>query len=657
MRSFVDWRVGRRVGAAVLAALVAWPAVAVGQETGTEAEPESDTGTGAEAPAGRVACDDAPAVFDLLCVSYRLLKEDYVDELVDEDLAAAAAEGVREAGLAPRSTEAAPPCALPSPAFVQTCAEIDAVGDTAAAVWAASSAMFASLGDPNTFLMSPSEYALMQARLNTGLPYSGIGLRLGLLNGTVACSVLSETCRLVVSEVFPGSPAEQAGLKPDDVLLLIAGLAPSGSGCGLQNLPAFELGSSVTVIVNRNGRRRAFRMDAAPVFAPAVASRTVAGTIGYLRLESFGAEADERVGEELETLLDSGVESIVVDLRGNPGGYLETVVNIAGMFLDGRQVVIREESRLDNLRHLVSGHGGLQNPVRLPTVVAVDGSSASASEVLTLALRDHGRATVVGTTTYGKNTGQITRAVVSRNGTLLGGARVTVFRWFGPDGASAEGGIEPDVELDLSDCWHPIGFTRLAAAAAGLPGTLAADVQMEGEPFDAESALAVAALAEDGVLAGTECKPGRFCPGDPIPRWLTAVWMVRAVDGQDPEPISTSRFADVDAGQWWAAHVERLAELGITVGCGAGPARYCPDDPVTRAQAASFLERAFRLDPAPPAGFADTHGNFHVAAIDALHAAGITKGCSADRLEFCPDRATTRVEMALFLDRARNRSN
>ena len=652
MRSLVDWRVGRRVAVAVLAALVAWPAVAVAQDADIGAEPEPAAGTEAEAPSARVACGDAPAVFDLLCISYGLLKENYVDEPVDEDLAAAAAEGVREAGLAPRSTEAVPPCALPSPAFEQTCAEIDAVGDTAAAVWAASSAMFASLGDPNTFLMSPSEYVRRQALLNTGLPYSGIGLRLGLLNGTVACSVLSETCRLVVSEVFPGSPAEQAGLKPDDVLLLIAGLAPSGSGCGLQDLPAFELGSPVTVIVNRNGRRRAFRMEAAPVFAPGVASRTVAGTIGYLRLESFGAGADERVGEELETLLDSGVESIVVDLRGNLGGYLQTVVNIAGMFLDDRQVVIREASRLDTLRHLVSGHGSLPNPALLPTAVAVDGSSASASEVLTLALRDHGRATVVGTTTYGKNTGQNTWAVESRNGTLLGGARVTLFRWFGPDGTSAEGGIEPDVELDFSDCWHPIGFTRLAAAAAGLPGALPADVQMDGEPFDA-----VAALAEDGVLAGTECKPGLFCPGDPIPRWLAAVWLVRTVDGQDPEPISTSRFADVDASQWWAAHVERLAELGITVGCGAEPARYCPDDPVTRAQTASFLKRAFRLDLAPPAGFTDTHGNHHAAAIDALHAAGITKGCSAKVLEFCPDRVTTRIEMALFVDRARNRSN
>lgn len=652
MCSFVDWRVGHRVAAAVLAALVAWPAVAVAQDTDAGAEPEPATGTEAEAPAARVACDDAPVVFELLCAGYRMLKEDYVDELADEDLAAAAAEGVREAGLAPRGTEAAPPCALPSPAFDQTCVEIDAVGDTAAAVWAASSAMFASLGDPNTFLMSPSEYEQMRARLSTGVPYSGIGLRLGLLNGTVACSVLSETCRLVVSEVFPGSPADRAGLEPDDVLLSIAGLAPSGSGCGLQDLPTFELGRLVPVIVERNGRTRSFRMEAGAVFAPTVASRTVAGTIGYLRLDSFGARTDDRVSEELESLLDSGVETLVIDLRGNPGGYLQTVINIAGMFLDNRQVVIREVSRLDTLRHLVSGHGSLRNPVLLPAAVAVDGSSASASEVLTLALRDHGRATVVGTTTYGKNTGQITRAVESRNGTLLGGARVTVFRWFGPAGTSAEGGIEPDVELDFSGCWHPIGFTRLVAAAAGLPGALPADVQMDGELFDA-----VAALAEDGVLADTECGPGLFCPGDPIPRWLMAVWLVRIVDGQDPEPVSATRFADVDAGQWWAAHTERLAELGITRGCDAEPARYCPDDPVTRAQAASFLERAFRLDPALPAGFADTHGNYHAAAIDALHDVGITKGCSADRLQFCPDRVTTRIETALFLERARNRSN
>ena len=572
--------------------------------------------------------------------------------MLDEDLAAAAAGGVRDAGLAPRGDEAAPACALPAPPFEQACIEIDAVDDTAAAVWAAANEMFVSLGDPNTFLIPPWEYKALLARLDGGVPYSGIGLRLGLLDGTVPCRELSKRCRLVVAEVFADSPAERAGLMADDILLDLDGFVPSGSGCGLSGLHSFEPGNLVTVEVQRDGRAMSFEMNADLVYAPAVASRTVAGRIGYLRLDSFGANTDDRLVRELDTLLDSGVETLVVDLRGNPGGYLQTVINVASMFLDDQQVVIQEVSKVETIRHLVSEHGGFPNPILLPMAVAVDGSSASASEVMTMALRDHGRATVVGTTTFGKNTGQTTQGLESRDGTLLGGARVTVFRWFGPDGASAAGGIQPDVELDLSGCWHPIGLTRQVAAAAGLPGAVPADVALGSERFDA-----VVALAADDVLLGTECRPGLFCPWDPIPRWLMAVWLVRVVDGKDPEPVSATRFADVDAGQWWAAHAERLAELGITFGCSSEPARYCPDDPVTRAQMASFLTRAFNLDPAAPAGFADTVANSHAAAIDALHGAGITRGCSEDPLWFCPNQAATRVQTAIFLNRARNRSS
>ena len=644
----------RRAVAIALVALVAWPAVAVAQESDSGADGGADSDARAGTDAGdepeRTACSEAVGVFEVLCGSYELLTEHYVDDVPDEDWASAAARGVREAGLAPRGDETrAPVCALPAPEFEQACVEIDAVGDTEAAVWAASKAMFASREDPNNVLMTRSEFEQMLSRREGGAPYTGIGISLGLLDGTKPCHALSENCRPAVAEVFAGSPAERAGLMADDIVVSLDGYVPSGPQCGLDGLQPFEQGS-VVVVVERDGRRRSFAVDVEPVRVPTVDGRTVAGGTGYLRLGSFGARTDELLERELQSLLDAGVDNLVVDLRDNPGGYLQTVINIASLFLDDQYVVIQEVSRAETVRHLVGGHGSLPNPAVVPVVVAVGGGSASASEVLTLALRDHGRATVIGATTYGKNTGQIIEALRSSDGALLGGAQLTVFRWLGPDGASAAGGIEPDIELDLSGCWHPIGLARRLAAAAGLPGALPADIDLSGERYDA-----VRALTDDGVLAGTECAPGLFCPGDPIPRWLMAVWLVRVVDGQDPEPVNSSRFGDLDAGHWWAAHVERLAELDITAGCRSEPAQYCPDDPVTRAQMATFLRRAFVLDSAIPQGFDDTGDSVHEADIDALFRAGITSGCSIEPLRFCPRQDTTRAQMALFLDRARNR--
>ena len=160
------------------------------------------------------------------------------------------------------------------------------------------------------------------------------------------------------------------------------------------------------------------------------------------------------------------------------------------------------------------------------------------------------------------------------------------------------------------------------------------------------------ALETDGVFEGTGCGEGLFCPGDPIRRWMMAVWMVRVLDGGDPEGSGSSRFADVDAGVWWAPYVERLAELGVTAGCATGPLRFCPDEPVTRGQMATFLVRAFGLGEAPAAGFADTGGNTHASSIDALAAEGVTAGCATGPLRFCPGASVTRGQMATFVARA-----
>ena len=167
-------------------------------------------------------------------------------------------------------------------------------------------------------------------------------------------------------------------------------------------------------------------------------------------------------------------------------------------------------------------------------------------------------------------------------------------------------------------------------------------------------AFEVRRLATEGIMTGTGCATGRLCPSETMPRWEVAVWMVRVVDGADPAP-RPSRFRDVDSEMWWAAHVERLAELGITNGCFAG--LFCPYTLVSRAEMAVFLDRAFDLAPAPPAGFEDTRDrHFGSSAIDSMFALGITNGCSRDRLLFCPAVLASRSVVAAFIDRARAHS-
>ena len=131
-----------------------------------------------------------------------------------------------------------------------------------------------------------------------------------------------------------------------------------------------------------------------------------------------------------------------------------------------------------------------------------------------------------------------------------------------------------------------------------------------------------------------------------------AIWLVRVLEDDEPPPVEASRFDDVDGAVWEARYIERLAELGVTAGCKVDPLRYCPGQPVSRGQMASFLVRAFDLQPAGGAGFADTAGSTHESAIDALAATGITAGCDTAPLRYCPHRPVTRAEMATFLARA-----
>ena len=198
-------------------------------------------------------------------------------------------------------------------------------------------------------------------------------------------------------------------------------------------------------------------------------------------------------------------------------------------------------------------------------------------------------------------------------------------------------------------------FAAVAAVAVAVAAVPAAAQQGSQSYPDVASeayyAQAVEALESSGVFEGTECAEG-FCPHQALPRWQMAVWLVRALEQAEPQ-ATVSRFADVESDLWWMPYAERLAELEITVGCRSEPLSYCPSRPVSRAQMASFLARAFDLPAAEPAGFADVDSqtNVHGQNIDRLAASKITVGCRTEPLSYCPSRSVTRAQMAAFIYR------
>ena len=213
------------------------------------------------------------------------------------------------------------------------------------------------------------------------------------------------------------------------------------------------------------------------------------------------------------------------------------------------------------------------------------------------------------------------------------------------------------------------GSSNTGSSTVGESSGDAADSDSEADGFtpldDAADAgtdteAAINALHRLGVFTGTLCQSNRLCPNDPLQRWIAAVWLVRLIDGDDPAAVTESRFEDVNASSmweesvWYAPHVERLADLEITVGCTQDPLNFCPDVNLPRAQVASWLARAFDLESDESQGFVDAVGSAHEANINAVVAAGVMSGCSTSPKNFCLTDTVTKGEMARYVYAARN---
>jgi carboxyl-terminal processing protease len=288
--------------------------------------------------------------------------------------------------------------------------------------------------DEHSALLEPGDYAQLQAA--TSGSYAGIGVE---VNG-VADGVRIVRC-------LPESPAVHAGLKINDLIVRIDDLAVSAANIDaatsqLRGLP----GSEVRLSVRRGPAPTMleFRLQRSLVELPSIAAELVAPGVGYLRISEFtdatASEVDAAM-PRLRAAAGGALRGLIIDLRNNPGGVLEAATTVADDFLDSGTIV-SAEGRLREARFRMEATPG-DIAAGVPIVILVNGSSASASEILAAALRQNGRATLVGRKTYGKGTVQTIMP-------LSGGEalKLTTSRYFTPSGASINGiGIMPDVEL------------------------------------------------------------------------------------------------------------------------------------------------------------------------------------------------------------------
>ncbi|MCO5198957.1 MAG: S41 family peptidase [Anaerolineae bacterium] len=285
--------------------------------------------------------------------------------------------------------------------------------------------MLETLGDRNTIYLPPSEHQASEDRFNG--QFQGIGTTIEMIDD-----------RVVIVTPYEGSPAEMAGLRPGDVLV-------SADGTDLTGLDIAEVGALVrgpagTVVVleiDRDGEIFTVDVTRDIIDVPSVRTELLDDGIGYVRINQFGDRTDEELNEQLPALIAQEPVGLVIDLRNNPGGGLNTVVDIAEQFIP-EGVILTE--RFGDGREVVfeSDEGGLATAI--PLAVLINEGSASASEVLAGALRDQGRGVLIGNTSFGKGTVQNNRTL--SNG---GGVRITIARWLTPDGEWVhETGLQPD---------------------------------------------------------------------------------------------------------------------------------------------------------------------------------------------------------------------
>lgn len=421
--------------------------------------------TGAARQVRLVGCDPADPDVEIVCETYDLIQRHYVDPVSDEQLAAAAARGLEGLDGSAATTEVV--CAAPAIPFQEACEQGATDAENTVEAAEAMVAGLATFGlDPNSVYLDPEAKALVEEEQHGEI--EGIGALVtaeDASSGTVeTCAVVSETCRMVIVSTIAGTPAEAAGLERDDILVAVDEVDVIGQSIDEVTAQVRgPAGTPVTLTVDRGGEMIDITIVRADIVIPVVVSEVI-DDAGYLALTVFTDNADEAFATAIEELLAEGVDTLVIDLRDNPGGLLDTAIEVASAFLPDGDVVVTESPE-SSISYPVSGHTIV--PENIGVVVVVNRGSASASEVVSAVLQERGRVTVVGENTFGKNTVQ-QRFNLSNGGAL----KLTIARWLTPGGVDfGEVGVTPDVVKDIEVGVSPETVVREALAASVTVGS------------------------------------------------------------------------------------------------------------------------------------------------------------------------------------------
>ena len=295
--------------------------------------------------------------------------------------------------------------------------------------------MVASLGDPYSLFLEPKNAEEFSSELQGH--FEGIGAEIGIRDN-----------RLTVISPLPESPAEQAGLKPEDWILKIDGHDTAGIDLNdaVQKIRG-QKGTKVALTVMREGfdAPREFAIVRDQIKIVSVQAEMKEGSIAYIRITNFNADTGERFSRAVDDMLKKKPRGVIIDLRNDPGGYLDTAVEIASYWVTEARPVVLERKADKSTNEYRALRNQALSPY--PTVILVNKGSASASEIVAGALQDYGFAQLVGQTTFGK--GSIQDLKEFSDGSAV---KLTIARWLTPKERQIDRqGIKPDAEIEIKD--------------------------------------------------------------------------------------------------------------------------------------------------------------------------------------------------------------